>query len=36
MEWLTPEETAEYLKIHKHTVYEYIKKNKIPAVKFGR
>lgn len=36
MEWMTPEETAEYLKIHIQTVYDYIRKKKIPAVKVGR
>lgn len=36
MIWMTTEETAEYLRLHKHTVYDYIKRKKIPAVKFGR
>ena len=36
MTWMTPEEVSEYLKIHRNTVYDYIKRGIFPAVKFGK
>lgn len=35
MEWLTPEEIIEKLKISKATFFRMIKNGKIPAIKIG-
>lgn len=32
-EWMTIDDVAEYLKVSRRTIYEWIKTNKIPAVK---
>lgn len=36
MEFYTPEEVAKLLRVHIHTVYSYIKRKKLPAVKIGK
>jgi putative molybdopterin biosynthesis protein len=33
---LTPEQVAEILQIHKLTVYDYIRKGKLGAIRLGR
>lgn len=34
--WLTVDELAQYLKISKVLIYQWLKQNKIPAIKMGR
>ena len=36
MEFLTIEEVARILRVHKHTVYDYIKQGKLVATKIGK
>jgi excisionase family DNA binding protein len=33
--YLTPEEVAKVLRVDRRTVYRWLRKGKIPAVKFG-
>ena len=33
---LTPEQTAAYLQVARHTIYRFVQERKIPIAKFGR
>ncbi len=36
MEFYTPEEIAKVLKVHKNTIYDYIKRGELKALKIGK